>query len=141
MIGTVFDVEGDGLKATKLHCLSVNTGKIKSTTDYNNMRKFFTRATVLVGHNICRWDIPTVEKLLDIKVEARIVDTLALSWYLYPDRLKHGLEEWGEEFGIPKPPIVDWKNLKPEDYIHRCEEDVKINTMLWNKQWKFLLKL
>lgn len=141
MIGTVFDVEGDGLKATKLHCLSVNTGKIKSTTDYDNMRKFFTKADVLVGHNICRWDIPTVEKLLDIKVEARIVDTLALSWYLYPDRLKHGLEEWGEEFGIPKPPIADWENLKPEDYIHRCEEDVKINTMLWNKQWKFLLKL
>ena len=69
------------------------------------------------------------------------MDTLALSWYLEPKRVRHGLEWWGEEFGVEKPVIDDWDNLEIGDYIHRCEEDVKINTLLWERQWKQLLKL
>lgn len=142
MIEAVFDVEANGLKPTKLHCLSVNIGKkLSSTHQYEHMRKFFTSATVLIGHNISRYDIPAVERILGIKVKARLVDTLALSWYLEPKRLKHGLAEWGEEFGIPKPEIDDWENLTVEEYIYRCEGDVKINTKLWDRQWKQLLKL
>ena len=141
MIGTVFDIEADGLTPTKIHCLSANNGKMKSTVDYDNMRKFFTTADILVGHNIQRYDIPAVERLLGIKVKAKLVDTLALSWYLEPHRLKHGLAEYGEEFGIPKPEVEDWENQPAEVYIHRCEEDVKINTILWERQWKKLLKL
>lgn len=136
---SIFDIEGDGLVPTKIHCLSINNKDgSKSTTNYNNMRKFFTKAEVLVGHNITLWDIPQVERLLNIKVTALLVDTLALSWYLYPKMVKHGLEFWGEEFGVPKPPITDWDNLSIEEYIHRCEEDVKINKLLWDKMWRYL---
>lgn len=136
---SVFDIEGDGLTPTKIWCLSINDDKgSKSTTNYDNMRKFFTKAKILVGHNITRWDIPVVERLLNIKIDALLVDTLALSWYLYPDRIKHGLEDWGEELGIPKPPITDWHNLTIEEYIHRCSTDVKINTLLWEKMWRYL---
>lgn len=142
MKSVVFDIEADGLEASLIHCLSAgNGGKIKSTTSYDNMRSFFGKADVLVGHNIIRYDIPTVESILGVECKARLVDTLALSWYLYPKRARHGLADWGEEFGVPKPKIDDWENLTPEEYIHRCEEDVKINTLLWNKQWKYLVKL
>lgn len=142
MTMAVFDVEADGLKPTKLHCLSVNIdGKKRSTTDYDNMRSFFAKATVLIGHNIARWDIPNVERLLGIKIRAKIVDTLAISWYLEPKRVKHGLAEWGEEFGVLKPPVDDWEDQPIEVYLHRCEQDVAINTKLWNRQWKQLLKL
>ena len=96
------------------------------------MEKFFGEADVLVGHNIIRYDIPTVERILGVQVKAKLVDTLMLSWYLFPNRLMHGLEDWGEEFGVPKPKITDWDNLSTEEYIHRCEEDVKINTKLWD---------
>lgn len=138
----IFDVEADGLKPTKLHCLSVNTGKgIKSTTNYDDMRKFFTNAKVLIGHNITLWDVPNVERLLDVKVTGKIVDTLALSWYLEPKRLRHGLESWGQELGTEKPPIDNWEDLTPEEYIHRCESDVEINSKLWDRQWKQLLRL
>ena len=138
----IFDIEGDSLTPTKIHCLSVNDTKgSRSTTSYDNMRKFFTKAKVLVGHNIIRWDVVHVERLLDIKIDALLVDTLALSWYLYPDRVLHGLEVWGEEFGVPKPPVDDWENLTVEEYIHRCEEDVKINSLLWDKMWAYLLKI
>lgn len=141
IVGDVFDIEADGLNPTKIHCLSVNTKHIRSTADYNNMRSYFSKAKVLVGHNIARYDIPALERLLGITITAKLVDTLALSWYLYPNRLRHGLAEWGEEFGIPKPVVEDWEDQPVEVYIHRCEEDVKINTKLWEKMWKHLLKL
>lgn len=138
----VFDIEANGLKPTKIHCLSVNTDRgIHSTDSYENQRKFFRGAKVLIGHNIIRYDVPVVERLLGIKVKARLVDTLTLSWYLEPHRVKHGLADYGEEFGVPKPVVEDWDNLSTEEYIHRCEEDVKINTLLWERQWKQLLKL
>lgn len=138
----VFDVEADGLAPTKLHCVSMQVGgKLYDETDYDRERSFFTKADVLIGHNIIRWDIPNVERLLGIKINARLVDTLPLSWYLYPKRAKHGLADWGEEFGVPKPVVEDWDNLPVETYIHRCREDVKINTKLWEKIWKDLLKL
>ena len=139
--GVVFDIEADGLKPTKIHCLSLNNGKDFSTTDYDQMRKFFLNAKILVGHNIQRYDIPAVEKILGITIKAKLVDTLAISWYLFYDRVRHGLAEWGEAFGVPKPEVEDWENQPIEVYLHRCKEDVKINTLLWEKQWKFLLKL
>lgn len=139
----VFDIEADGLHPTKIHCLSIKSeGGSKSTYKYANMRKFFSnKENILIGHNITRYDIPVVEKLLGVKVEAKLVDTLALSWYLYPNRVRHGLADWGEDFGIPKPVVDDWEGLTVEEYIHRCEEDVKINAKLWQKCWKHLLKL
>lgn len=132
---TVFDVESDGLldRLTKIHVLSyTRDGKeVISTHDYDEMREFFTTEPVLVGHNICRFDIPAVEKVLGIKVKARLVDTLALSWYINHERQKHGLEGYGEDYGVPKPVIKDWDSLTPEDYRHRCEQDVLINWRLW----------
>ncbi|MNZ37628.1 DNA polymerase I [compost metagenome] len=139
--GIVFDLEADGLSPTKIHCVSAHDGKLKSTAKYDNMRKLFEKADILVGHNITLFDIPVVERLLGVKVKAKLVDTLALSWYLEPSRLRHGLEGWGEDFGIEKPVVEDWDNLTVDEYIHRCEEDVKINKALWERQWKQLLKL
>ena len=132
---TVFDIETDGLldELTKIHVLSYSyDGKeVKHTHDYDEMREFFETHQYLIGHNIVRFDIPAVERVLGIKVKARLVDTLALSWYLNHDRPKHGLEGYGEDYGVPKPVIKDWNTLTPEEYAHRCDEDVKINNRLW----------
>tara|TARA_R110000765_G_scaffold47525_1_gene97549 strand:- start:1877 stop:3640 length:1764 start_codon:yes stop_codon:yes gene_type:complete len=106
-------------------------GEVKHTHDYDEMRYVLLNSETLVGHNIIRFDIPAVESLLDIKVTARLVDTLALSWYLNHDRPKHGLEGYGVDYGVPKPVIDDWDSLTPEEYAHRCDEDVKINNRLW----------
>ena len=132
---TVFDIETDGLldQLTKIHVLAWmgTDGQVHHTNDYEAMRLFFTQADTLVGHNIIRFDIPAVEKVLGIKVEAKLVDTLALSWYLNFDRPRHGLEGYGEDYGVPKPVIKDWDSLTYEEYAHRCSEDVKINSRLW----------
>ena len=130
---TVFDIETDGLDPTKIHVLSWEDelGKIQHTHDYVAMRIFFEEATILIGHNIVRYDIPAVEKILGIKVSATLVDTLAVSWYINHTRPKHGLEGYGEYYNVKKPEITDWENLTKEEYAHRCNEDVKINVRLW----------
>jgi hypothetical protein len=140
----VVDMEADGLWPTKIHVMSVAnvlTGRVTSTTDYAKMRSFLTSQPILIGHNFSRFDVIHFERLLGIKIKAVIYDTLALSWYLYPKRNTHGLGEWGVELGVAKPVIEDWQNLKQEEYIHRCEEDVKINLLLWHRQWKYLLAI
>ena len=129
----VFDIETDGLNPTKIHVVSWmdDNGDVQYTHDYVAMRIFFEEAHTLIGHNIVRYDIPAVEKILGVKITAHIVDTLALSWYINHDRGSHGLEGYGEDYGVPKPKITDWESLSLEEYAHRCNEDVKVNTRLW----------
>ena len=139
----IYDIESDGLldNATKIHCLSIcwrdNTGTIhhKSTTDYEEMKKFFLNPDLTkVGHNITLYDERLISKLLKIDTlqsKNQIIDTLALSWFLFPERMKHGLEEWGKDLGLHKVEIKDWKNLSSVEYIHRCEVDTEINLKLY----------
>ena len=146
---TVLDIETDGLlnAVTKIHCLSyrtfINGEEIDkgSITNYEEIKNFVLSQEVLVGHNIVRYDIPVLEKILNITIQARLIDTLALSWYLYPVRTKHGLESWGDDLGVKKPFISDWNNLSIGDYIHRCESDVEINSLLFYKQMSYLIIL
>ena len=102
------------------------------------MREWLLSQEVLIGHNIIGWDIPQLERILKIKITAKLIDTLYLSWYLYPLRPLHGLESWGQELGVEKPIIKDWHLLSVEEYTHRCQEDVRINKLLWKKQQAYL---
>lgn len=142
----VFDVEGDGLKPTKLHCLvaqDVVTNEFIVLKTYDEMREWLSTVRCLIGHNIVMFDIPVLEKMLGIEIDKSVllIDTLAFSWYLYPERTRHGLESWGEDLNIAKPEITDWENLSQEEYEHRCTEDVKINMKLWIKMKKYLAKI
>lgn len=138
----VFDLECDGFNPTKIHVLSYwENGEAYSLTDYDAMRKWVARQRVLVGHNIISFDVPVLERLLGIRIKAKLIDTLYLSWYLYPLRTRHGLEYWGEDFGIPKPKVTDWDDQPIEVYINRCEEDVKINQELWEREQKYLCRI
>lgn len=139
----LFDVEGNGLDATKIWCVSYislndRPHQIKTITDQARIKIFFSQKDVtFYGHNIWLWDIPTVERIYDIKIQAKIYDTLGWSWYFFGGRPTHGLESWGKDFGVPKVVVQDneWEGPlegeTQEDFIakmsHRCEEDVKIN--------------
>ena len=66
-----------------------------------------------------------------------------MSWVLNTNRGKHGLDSFGQDFGVPKPKVDDWVNLTQEEYAHRCQEDVKINWLLWQnllKRFIFIYK-
>lgn len=151
----IFDLETDGLlhQLTKIHCLSFQkyvNGEIVgegSYISYNGMRTFFKQDGYFVAHNGIRFDFIVVERILGIKVE-NVIDTLGISWYLYPMLKKHGLETWGEHFGIPKPKIEEGEWLGPlpnetlaefkSKMIHRCKEDVKIGVMVFKKFMSYL---
>jgi hypothetical protein len=135
----IFDIETDGLldTLTTFHCLVAHTyenNQLLGETVITNpweLANFLEWQTLLVGHNVKRYDFPAIEKLTGYTHKGAVIDTLALSWYLYPERKEHGLESWGEEIGIAKPVIEDWNNQSTEDYIHRCKTDVIINTVLF----------
>lgn len=148
----VFDIETDGLldKVSKLHCLSyqiIHKGKAlkkKSLTSKEDIENFFNsyyRDHYFAGHWIIGYDIPALKKLGFNIPELKYIDTLALSWYLYPYRPNHGLEVWGENLGFPKPEVEDWENLSLETYIQRCEADVEINSRLLNLLLEYLFAL
>jgi hypothetical protein len=138
----IFDVEGDSLYPTKFHVLSYSLdNKVCSITNHDEMKEWLLAQKVLIGHNIIRWDIPQLERVLDIKIEAKLIDTLGLSWYLYDDRNTHNLEDWGEDLGIKKPVVKQWDGLPLEVYIHRCEEDVRITENLWDRCNRLLCRL
>jgi hypothetical protein len=138
--GIIVDIESDGLldEATKIHVVSMAYQKedgawgVSSTDDYEKMRKLFLNPKVtIIGHSFITYDKPLAEKILGIEFKCTVIDTLALSWALYPWRIIHGLDKYGEEFGVKKPEVEDWEGLTYEEYRHRCEEDCKINVNVW----------
>jgi len=157
---TIFDIEGNGLldTITQLWCLSFGIFEGKdliasgSITDPEQMKKFILQQEVLVGHKIIEYDIPALEKVLGIKVTAKLIDTLGISFYHYPVKgFVHGLEAWGERLGFGKPVIGEdeWKGPKEGETLeafykkmcNRCEGDVEINTRLFHFQMDYSMDI
>lgn len=145
----IFDLETDGLldHLTKMHCLVAHTYEdnqqigetiIKSPWELSN---FLMNQELIIGHNIVMYDFPAVKKLTGYEHKGKMIDTLALSWYLYPNRAEHGLESWGETVGVQKPIINDWSNLSVEDYVHRCRQDVIINTIIFGDFFSYIKEI
>ncbi|QIW91572.1 DNA polymerase [Acinetobacter phage vB_AbaM_D22] len=88
---------------------------------------------IFLIHNAYTYDIHALELFGIDTSKMKVIDTLPLSWYLHHDRDRHGLEWWGEEFGVPKPKIDNWEDLTQEEYDHRVIEDCKIQRLLWMK--------
>jgi hypothetical protein len=135
----VLDSEGDGLwdTCTKLHVVAwTEDGKtFNHTHNYDEMRDLLsTPETKFVAHNAIRHDLPVFNKILGLNLTyLHFIDSLALSWYINFERNKHGLESYGIDYNILKPQVDDWEGLSPEEYAHRCTEDVKINWKLWKE--------
>jgi hypothetical protein len=100
----------------------------------SDLQEFLNQGHTLVMHNGALFDMEALEFLGYDVSRVNLIDTLALSWYLEPNRMKHGLAEYGEEFGVPKPAIEDWENQTQEEYNHRVQEDCKIQKKLWQRQ-------
>jgi hypothetical protein len=145
----VVDIETDGFIASKIHVMSVGykneqgVWEVTSTNDYEAIERLMTNEeNTIIGHNFIPFDAVEIERVLGIKVKATIIDTLALAWYIYPERVNsYGLAAFGEDYGIPKPKIDDWEGLTYKQYANRCEEDVKINIKVWEDIREKLLEL
>lgn len=126
---TVFDIESDGLleMATKLHVLGfqMQDKDIKSfhgQEEIERIKAFFQwhidNQIPVVAHNGIWFDIPLVQKLLNIDLSnLMVIDSLALSWYLNTNRPKHGLDSFFEDYRIAKPVVRDdeWIGLNKDE--------------------------
>jgi len=144
----VIDCEFDGFLdvLTKMHVMSVryltpNGWVTKSTNKKEDVFKVFEDPNnTVVGHNFISFDKPGLEKVYpDLICRAKIIDTLPLSQYLYPKRMKHSLESWAQEIdGVEKVEMTDWENLSYQEYVSRCEADVSINQVIWEDFLSYL---
>jgi len=147
----IFDIETDGLfdVCTKIHCLvlkDVDNNKILSLSVDEALDKL-SKAHVIIGHNIIKFDIPVIKKLYpNFKTEAKIFDTLVATRLLFPDVKekdfqrkdfprdcigRHSLKAWGNRIGNYKAEFdTDWKTFTPE-MLEYCKQDVEVTYNLY----------
>jgi DNA polymerase III alpha subunit (gram-positive type) len=145
----VFDIETNGLLdvITTIHCLTIVDVETNELYTFHNSDQLdrsgtllegltlLAKAEVIIGHNIINFDIPAIQKIYPQFNNSfkKYHDTFILSQMLYPNEMQmHGLEAWGRVIGIAKPEHEDWSKLT-EEMLVRNKEDVKINTVIWNK--------
>jgi len=95
-----------------------------------------SEADCLIFHNGISFDVPVLERLLDIDFsDILIEDTLVMS-QLYKPRLDggHSLSAWGDRLGFAKGDYDDWSKFT-EEMLQYCIRDTKVTT----KVYKYLL--
>jgi DNA polymerase I-like protein with 3'-5' exonuclease and polymerase domains len=130
--------QGDKAKLHNLCVMNVEDCNMQTLhTDTEQQRKdiqaLLDQPTIFIMHSGICYDKNAIKHFGYDVSKVIFVDTLALSWYLDLNRDKHGLESYGEEFGIKKPEVKDWENLTQVDYDHRVQEDVKIQYRTYKK--------
>lgn len=166
-LASVADFEADNLLhgVTKMHVMSYKMRNMDGTWSreftirrddegyVERVAKFFKyhidKQIPIVMHNGIGYDVKMVEKVLGLDLSGlMVIDTLALSWYLSPDRRMHGLDSFFEDYGIAKPAIDSWDQGEDESLAefldrmqNRCQEDVKINHALWVDHMERLLDM
>ena len=123
---------------------NVKTGETGACFSTNEIRSFFesTRGAIYVGHNILRFDGPTIARLVGCPLGVgSIIDTLVLSTLYSPSILGgHSLGAWGERLGKEKIEFNDFSKLTPE-MVTYCHRDVEITCELFKKLTKVLKKI
>jgi len=148
--GFIEDMQG---LESDLHVLGIaylNNEKkwtVKTTNKKEDVKRVFENPNnTIVGHNFFMFDVPALEKIFkDINIQATILDSLLVAWYIEPNRIKeggkYGLADFGEEFGVEKPKIESWTDLSYAEYEHRVSSDCRINTNVWIKHLRMLREL
>lgn len=128
-IGMLDEIESfDDLHVLSCTFFSGGEWKTKSTNKKEDIQRIVGDLNnTLVFHNGICYDKPVLQKM-GFEFNAKIIDTLGLSYYLYPERDKHGLEAWGEFFGVQKPMVgkEEWEGIgkEKENIINYYESEV-----------------
>jgi len=140
-----FDIETDGLDATKIWCLiveDIDTGRIMTYTDQPTKRNgdiaaglsLLKHAELLVAHNGIGFDALVILKLYGVDLYSnKFFDTWIASQVLnYRRPHKHGLAGWGKHLGYYK---LDFDNFSEfsEEMVKYCIRDVQLNTVIFKQ--------
>lgn len=125
-----FDIETDGIEATKVHCVCVKDIDVGHTMRFGPQEVEdalgkLGRAVVLIGHNISGYDLPVLRRLFPgFDPRAVVRDTMVLARLYLPDPVlkerdlavakkhpdllprdligNHNLKAWGYRIGVLK---------------------------------------
>jgi len=139
MKSLIFDIETDGIEATKLWCLSILDTSNQEQHSYGPSElqeglSALMEADTLIGHNIIGYDIPVIKNLTSIDLnDKKIVDTLVLSRLFNPVREGgHGLERWGYILKSHKINFNDYSKFTL-NMLKYCEQDVLLNYKVYER--------
>ena len=143
-----FDIETDGLEATKVHCICAMLDN-DETTVYNFIggeanglfRKWLASEGVdtLVGHNIINFDVPVLRRITGMDWDFNLRDTLVLSRLHNPSLDGgHSLRAWGERLGDYKDDYQGGWEEYSHDMLTYCQQDVRVTKALYNHFVKHL---
>tara|TARA_R100000655_G_scaffold5488_1_gene16904 strand:- start:5922 stop:7667 length:1746 start_codon:yes stop_codon:yes gene_type:complete len=133
----IFDIECDGLKPTKLHCIVAKElgGQVHEFPP-NRLAEglaFLSTADTLIGHNILRFDLDVIKKLTGVDLYTKnIEDTLVMSRLFKPIRENgHSLKTWGYRVNFTKQEQpLNFDEYTPQ-MLEYCVNDVKLNELVY----------
>jgi len=166
----IFDIETNGFleNVTQLHCvtsLDLDTGDIRqsSSRDRADMLahcRELEQADEIIGHNVIKYDVPVLDKLVGFKPKGKVTDTLVMTRLIWADiadsdfnRVRagklpsratgsHSLEAWGYRLGQMKGEFGKdangktiegiWDHLTDEMLTYNVQ-DVVVNKALWDR--------
>jgi len=130
-----FDIETDGLDATKIHCICAMTDDDNTMYNfigdkcYEQFREWLVLEDirVLVGHNAIGFDVPVLRMVSGDSWDYDIRDTLVLSRLVNPSMDGgHSLKSWGERIGNYKDDYQGgWEEFNQE-MLEYCQQDVRV---------------
>ena len=137
-----FDIETDGLNATKVHCICAMLDNGESTV-YNFIggeanglfRKWLASENVdtLVGHNIINFDVPILRRITGMDWSFNLRDTLVLSRLHNPSLDGgHSLRSWGERLGNYKDDYQGGWEEYSHEMLQYCQQDVRVTKALYH---------
>jgi DNA polymerase-1 len=136
-----FDIETDGLNATKIHCICAMLNNDEVTV-YNfigedNVRQFeewllSEDVRTIVGHNIIGFDIPILRLVSGFKWNFAVRDTLVLSRLANPSLDGgHSLRNWGNKLGNFKDDYDGGWETYSTEMLKYCQQDVRVTKILY----------
>ena len=137
----VLDIEANGLTPDTVWCIVVREiGQNDSLTWSGDRLKDFIPwlqqqdECELIGHNLIGYDIPVLERLLDVDFsKCKITDTLVMSRLANPSREGgHSLDNWGTILNCPKGDHNVW-DVFSFDMLEYCIQDVRVNTLVYER--------
>ena len=150
----IFDIETDGFLQglTKIHCFATMNPDSKEIRQYRDNLKdgllYLEEATMLIGHNIRKFDIPALKKIYTFNPEGEIFDTLEYARKIWPniiqndneeDRIpmefrgRHSLKSWGYRLSNLKGDYEGPWDKYSEKMMDYCVQDVQVTYQLWKK--------
>lgn len=131
------DIEGNDLfpAVTHIWCavaINLATKETVKLVGHDEIATWFRekaadRETRFIGHNILGYDMPALNKVLDVGISvSQCIDSFLMSMFYNPSMEGgHGLEAWGNRLGQKKIEFNDFSKYTPEMLTY-CERDTEL---------------